>query len=106
MLPTVVVVNLVGGYIPYIGASVGGGLTVLLALAEGSFVKAVTVLVLVFSANLLLENLLEPKIMSGRLRIHPLAVLLATTAGGVLGGIVGLVLAVPLTVVSLASVAG
>ena len=44
---------------------------------------------------------LEPRIMSGRLRIHPLGVLIATTAGGVIGGIMGLVLAVPVTVVGL-----
>jgi predicted PurR-regulated permease PerM len=39
--------------------------------------------------------------MSGRLKIHPLMVLIATTTGGVVGGIAGLILAVPVTVVAI-----
>ena len=55
-------------------------------------------LVIVLTCNLLLENVLEPRVMSSRLSIHPLVVLLATTAGGIIGGMVGLILAVPVAV--------
>jgi predicted PurR-regulated permease PerM len=98
LVGTIAVVNFMGGYVPYIGAFLGGGLAVLLALAEGGISQALVMLVIVLACNLLLENVLEPKVMSTRLSIHPLVVLLATTAGGILGGIVGLILAVPVAV--------
>ncbi len=100
LIGTIALVNFIGGFVPYIGAFIGGGLASLLALAHGGISQGLLMLFIVLVCNLLLENLLEPKIMSGRLRIHPLVVLIATTAGGVIGGIVGLVLAVPLTVVA------
>jgi predicted PurR-regulated permease PerM len=57
-------------------------------------------LVIVLAANLLLENFVEPKVMSQTLDIHPLVVLVVTALGGLLGGIVGLILAVPATVIA------
>ena len=101
MIGAIAVVNFVGGFVPYIGAFIGGGLATLLALADGGIGEALVMLAIVLAANLLLENLLEPRIMSGRLKIHPLLVLIATTAGGVIGGIVGLILAVPVTVLTI-----
>ena len=101
LIATIGMVNFIGGFVPYIGAFIGGSLATLLALSTGGIDQALLMLVIVLVANLVLENLLEPRIMSGRLRIHPLGVLIATTAGGVIGGIMGLVLAVPVTVVGL-----
>ena len=98
LVGTIAVVNFLGGYVPYLGAFIGGGLATVLALAEGGLGSAVVMLVIVLTCNLLLENVLEPKVMSTRLSIHPLVVLLATTAGGIIGGMVGLILAVPVAV--------
>ena len=100
MVGAIAVTNFYGGYIPYIGAFIGGGLAVMMALAEGGVGQALLVLAIVLACNLVLESILEPKVMSGKLSVHPLAVLLATTTGGVVRGIVGLVLAVPVMVVS------
>lgn len=102
---TLVVVNFVGGYVPYIGAVVGGGLAVAVALADGGAPAAVVMLAVVLAANLLLENIVEPKVMGRTLDIHPLLVLVVTTIGGVVGGLVGLMLAVPFTVITLRVVA-
>ena len=101
LIATIAVVNFLGGFVPYMGAFIGGGLATLLAVADGGISQGLLMLAIVIACNVLLENLLEPKIMSGRLSIHPLTVLLATTTGGVVGGIVGLVLAVPVTVVTI-----
>ena len=57
-------------------------------------------LVVVLAANLALENFVEPKVMGRTLNIHPVVVLIVTALGGLLGGIVGLILAVPATVVA------
>ena len=57
-------------------------------------------LVVVLAANLALENFVEPKVMGRTLDIHPLVVLVVTALGGLLGGIVGLILAVPAWVIA------
>ena len=57
-------------------------------------------LVVVLASNLLLENFVEPKVMGRTLDIHPLVVLVVTALGGFLAGIVGLILAVPFTVIA------
>jgi putative heme transporter len=98
---TVVVVNFVGGYVPYIGAVVGGGLAISIALADGGVTTAIVMLLVVLGSNLLLENLVEPKVMGRTLDIHPLLVLIVTAIGGIVGGLVGLILAVPFTVITM-----
>ena len=102
---TIVVVNFVGGYIPYIGAFLGGGLAVIIALGEGGIGTAAVMLVIVLAANLALENFVEPRVMGRTLDIHPLVVLVVTALGGLLGGIVGLILAVPFYVIATSGIA-
>jgi predicted PurR-regulated permease PerM len=97
---TIMVVNFIGGYIPYIGAFLGGGLAVIIALGNGGLGTAAAMLLVVLAANLLLENFVEPKVMGRTLDIHPLVVLVVTALGGLLGGIVGLILAVPAWVIA------
>ena len=95
----VALVNFIGGYIPYFGAFLGGAFAVLLALAEGGPGLAIWALVVVLAANLALENILEPKILGDSFQLHPIVVLLVTMFGGIVAGLVGLVLAVPLTTI-------
>jgi predicted PurR-regulated permease PerM len=97
---TIVVVNFIGGYIPYIGAFLGGGLAVIVALGDGGIAEAAIMLLVVLVANLVLENFVEPKVMGRTLDVHPLVVLVVTALGGLLGGIVGLILAVPAWVIA------
>ena len=97
---TIFVVNFVGGYIPYIGAFLGGGLAVVIAVGEGGLALGALMLLIVLASNLVLENFVEPKVMGRTLDIHPLVVLVVTALGGLLGGIVGLILAVPAWVIA------
>ena len=97
---TIIVVNFIGGYIPYIGAFLGGGLAVMIALGDGGITKGAIMLLAVLASNLILENFVEPKVMGRTLNIHPLVVLVVTALGGLLGGIVGLILAVPAWVIA------
>ena len=92
--------NFIGGYIPYIGAFLGGGLAVIVAYGEGGIGLAAVMLLIVLAANLLLENFVEPRVMGRTLDIHPLLVIIVTALGGFLFGIVGLLLAVPFTVIA------
>ncbi len=97
---TIVVANFIGGYIPYIGAFLAGGLAVIIALGDAGLDVAAVMLVVVLASNLVLENFVEPKVMGRTLDIHPLVVLVVTALGGFLFGIVGLILAVPFTVIA------
>ncbi|MGI9621824.1 MAG: AI-2E family transporter [Acidimicrobiales bacterium] len=89
------IVNFIGAYIPYLGAFVGGAFAVLMALSVGGPALALATLAVVLFVNLALENMLEPKLVGSSLNLHPIAVLLATVAGGAIAGIVGLILAAP-----------
>jgi predicted PurR-regulated permease PerM len=93
------VVTLVGSYIPYVGAFVAAGLAVLLALADGGMSSALIVLAIVVFVQNTMENIVQPKITAHYVTLSPLAVLLATSFGGVVAGLLGLILAVPLTAV-------
>ncbi|MFW2336172.1 AI-2E family transporter [Ilumatobacter sp.] len=93
------VVNVIGAYIPYIGAFFGGAFAVLMALGEGGIGLAVAAFALVMVAQLVLENLLEPKLLGSSLNLHPLTILLATTLGGMAAGMVGLILAAPVVAI-------
>ena len=97
----IAVVNIIGGYIPYLGAFIGGAFAVLMALGEGGVSLAAIVLVITLAVNLLLENLLEPGLLGGSLDLHPLLILLATSLGGIIAGMIGLILAAPALAVAL-----
>jgi len=90
------VVNFVGAFVPYLGAVLGGAFAVLMGLAGGGTTQAIYALAVVLFVNLVLENLLEPRVMGSSLDLHPVLVLLATVAGGLLIGLVGLILGAPL----------
>ena len=95
-LPLGVVVFL-GSFIPLVGATVAGILATLIALVANGPVVALIVLAAVILVNQLEGNFLQPVVMANALNLHALIVLLALTTGTILAGIVGAVLAVPLT---------
>lgn len=97
-LPLAAVVFL-GAFIPIIGATVAGVLAALVALVTGGPVSALIVAIVVIVVNQVEGDLLQPIVMSQSVRLHPLAILLALTAGTILGGIVGALLAVPVAAV-------
>jgi predicted PurR-regulated permease PerM len=84
-----------GAFIPLVGAVVAGFLAVVVALLAKGFVYALITLGLLVAVNQLEAHLLQPLVMGRAVSIHPLGVVLAISAGGVLGGIVGALLAVP-----------
>ena len=93
------IVSFIGAYIPYLGAFVGGAFAVLMGLSEGGVSLALWSLGVVLFVNLVLENVLEPRLVVSSLKLHPIAVLLANGAGGLIAGIVGLILASPLVAI-------
>ncbi|OOK69453.1 hypothetical protein BZL29_5981 [Mycobacterium kansasii] len=84
-----------GAFIPLLGALISGLLAVVVALLAKGLVYALITLGLLIAVNQLEAHLLQPLVMGRAVSIHPLAVVLAISTGGVLAGIVGALLAVP-----------
>jgi predicted PurR-regulated permease PerM len=101
-LPLVVplgVLLFLGSLIPLLGMLVAGVVVVLVALVtKGAFLALVMALALVLTVQLE-GNLLNPLIMGKAVNIHPLGILMAVTAGTILGGIFGAFIAVPLAAI-------
>jgi len=93
---TIAVVTFLGGYVPYLGAWTAGAFAVLIALGGSGTEAAAALAVVVLLANGVLQQLVQPIAYGAALRLHPLAVLIVTIAGGCLFGTIGLVLAAPL----------
>ncbi|TXS41739.1 AI-2E family transporter [Streptomyces sp. uw30] len=87
----------VGAYIPYLGAFISGAVAVLVALADRGFVIALWVLGIVLAVQVLEGHVLTPVIQSRTVQMHPAVVMVAITAGASVAGILGMLLAVPLT---------
>lgn len=84
-----------GAFIPVVGAVITGMLAVVVALLTKGVVFALITLGLIIAVMQLEGHVLQPLLMGRAVSIHPLAVVLAIAAGGVLAGIVGALLAVP-----------
>nr|WP_318241425.1 AI-2E family transporter [Cellulomonas avistercoris] len=95
VLPLSVLVFLLA-FIPLVGATLAGILAALVALVALGPVQALVVLVIVVGVNQLEGDFLQPVVMGRSLRLHPLVILVALTAGTVLAGVTGAVLAVPI----------
>ncbi|MFI9601685.1 AI-2E family transporter [Streptomyces sp. NPDC004069] len=87
----------IGGYLPYLGAFLSGTVSVLVALADRGFVIGLWALGVVLAVQVLEGHVLQPVIQSRTVQMHPAVVLLAITGGASVAGIVGMLLAVPLT---------
>ncbi|MBQ1052954.1 AI-2E family transporter [Micromonospora sp. C51] len=88
-----------GAFIPIVGATLSGAVAVLVALVDAGWVTALIIFGAVIVVQQVEGNVLQPWIMGRAVALHPLPVVLAVTAGVVLEGIVGALVAVPLIAV-------
>jgi len=88
-----------GAYVPLIGATIAGMAAVLVALAANGPTTALLTLVAVIVIQQVEGQLLQPIIMGRSMDLHPLVIAYALTIGGVLYGLAGAVVAVPLAAV-------
>lgn len=106
-VPSAVLIGFFGGtmnVIPYlgpvIGASIGAVLGVLGELGAGNYLDFYLVsgkVVLVFLAANLIDNIiLQPLIYSNSVKAHPLEIFIVIMMAGSLGGVIGMILAIPI----------
>ncbi|MGR3485693.1 MAG: AI-2E family transporter [Paracoccaceae bacterium] len=88
-------------FIPYVGALIGGGLAIGLALAQewGNWLYIVLIYAIFQSGQFVEGNVLTPKLVGESVGLHPVWLLLALTVFGALFGFVGLLIAVPVAAV-------
>lgn len=95
------VLSFILNFIPNIGSIAAGGGVTLFALVQfwpnpAPIIAAVAVMV---GVNMVLGNIVEPKVQGDNLGLSPFVILVSLLAWGWLWGFTGLVLAVPMTVI-------
>ncbi|MFG3583735.1 AI-2E family transporter [Streptomyces sp. NPDC047990] len=87
-------------FIPLVGAVVSGALAVVVAVVTQGVFTALMTLLVVLAVQQIEGHILQPFILGRAVRVHPLAVVLSVAAGGLVAGIGGAVVAVPLVAVT------
>ena len=87
-------------FVPYVGAVVGITLPTLLALLQfGTIGKVVAVATVLCINQVVVDNMLEPKLAGKTLNLSPIIIVLGLSVWGTMWGIIGMVLSVPIMVI-------
>jgi predicted PurR-regulated permease PerM len=84
-----------GGFIPYIGSLIVTTLGFLVAVAVGEPIDVVLMGIFTIVFNIVQGNVVAPLVFGKTVSIHPAVVLLAAPAGAAIGGVLGMVMMVP-----------
>jgi putative heme transporter len=98
VLPLAVLI-FVAAFVPIVGAFTAGAAAVLIALVSKGAGAALVVLAINLVVQQLEGNVLYPMIMRRTIELHPVATLLIVGAGGVVAGIIGALVAIPIAAV-------
>jgi predicted PurR-regulated permease PerM len=97
VIPLAVLV-FVAAFVPLVGLLVAGTLAVLVTLATHGWIDAIILVGVLIIEDQLEAHLLQPQVVGRVIRLHPLAVILSLAVGGVLAGIPGAVVAIPVVI--------
>ena len=82
--------------VPYLGPSTGAITAVIVVLVSGGSPATAVLIVVLFILIQLLDNgIVQPLVISRKIKMHPLLIVVSVVAGGQLFGFLGLLLAVP-----------
>lgn len=100
-VPAYVLIGILAGIttvIPYAGSLLGGSVGVLIKLASTGSVSAAALVLLAFVViQIVDEALIQPLVFAQAVDLHPLEVLIAVWIAAQFFGVVGMVLAIPIT---------
>ncbi|MBE6042239.1 MAG: AI-2E family transporter, partial [Clostridiales bacterium] len=97
-IPYAVVIGIltgVGNLVPYVGPVVGFGSLIIVCLAEGSIMHLLIGGIILAAVMFIDGNIINPRMLSSNVEVHPVLVIIALIAGGKFGGVVGMLVAVP-----------
>ena len=87
-------------FVPFVGAFLGGGLTMILGFSQFSFSFELLILLLIFIFGQLLESYyLTPKLVGDAIKLNPVWIIFALSTGAFLSGFVGVLIALPVAAV-------
>lgn len=93
-------------FIPMFGAAISGAIAVAVALVDGGWVTALIMLGCVLLVQQLEGSLLYPWLFGKAANIHPMVILVSVSAGTLLAGFLGAVIAVPIVAFTIAFIKG
>jgi predicted PurR-regulated permease PerM len=99
-LPFWAIIGILSGVlnlVPFAGPIVGGALAALVALLDGSVTKALLAVVIFTAIQQTDNHIITPLVQRARVQLSPLVIVLALIVGGALAGLLGVLVAVPLT---------
>ena len=88
------------GFASFVGAFLGGGLTIILGFAQFGVSFELLILLLIFISGQLLESYyLTPKLVGDAIKLNPVWILFALSTGAFLSGFVGVLISLPVAAV-------
>ena len=85
----------IGNLIPYVGPFVAYACTILVCLMNWDIQRLIISIIVLFVIQTLDGNVINPKLLSSNISVHPMLVIVALIVGGSVGGFLGMLLAVP-----------
>jgi predicted PurR-regulated permease PerM len=98
LVPLVILVFL-AAYVPLVGILVVGSLAIVVTLATKGWIAALILLAVLLAENQMEGHLLQPLVVGRIVRLHPLAIIIVLAVGGIVAGVPGAVVAVPVAAV-------
>jgi predicted PurR-regulated permease PerM len=95
-----IVIGVISGIcnmIPYVGPLVGTVLAATMGLLSGRPIMILWAIIAMLIVQQIDNNLIAPKIVGDSVGLHPVFTMLVILIGGNVGGLVGMLIAVPLT---------
>jgi predicted PurR-regulated permease PerM len=83
--------------IPYVGALIGGLVPFFMSIIDGSFDQSIWVIIIILLVNLIDHYFIEPYVVGGSVNISPFFTIFVLILGGVVWGIAGIILFLPLS---------
>lgn len=99
-LPFWLLIGIISGFlnlIPFLGPIVGGALAGLVALLNGDPWQALWAIVIMVIIQQIDNHIITPVVQRTRVNLSPLVIVLALVIGGTLAGLLGVLVAVPVT---------
>ena len=104
--PFLGLIAFLANYIPYLGSAVGITFPAVIALLQsGDWSLAAVVMGVLVGTHTLIGNVLEPRLMGRSLNLSPLLMIVALAGWGSIWGVAGMLLAVPLMVMTMITLA-
>ena len=86
----------IGNLIPYVGPFIAYGGVIILTLFSGEWSKCLIAIICLFIIQTIDGNIIGPKLLSNSIKVHPLLVIVCIVFGSAIGGLFGMLLAVPI----------